>query len=421
MFDLVRGSPEVEAVWSGPVAKGLSLFEDALEVLESMLGTLEPAALDGANAAVGVSYFSTLENIAAAGKALCAARVAETAHWRSKGDRTPAHWVARTTGCSMAEALAATQVPERLRRLPQTDRQFRDGELTLTQARHITEAAMADPDAESGLLEMARNESLTVLREQCQRVIAAACTDDEARYQKVHRDRYVRQWTDSAGAFRMDISGTPDAGAEVLAALEPIAKRLGREARRNGCKVREEALRFDALVELCRPKDAEGKPQRPRYTINIRADRSAWLRGYTVGGEICEIDGIGPVPVSVAQKLLEDGVVNEIGLEGDDVVSLVSHSRYIPADVRRSVIARDPVCVFPGCYRRNDLQFHHWTEDFSKSRRTSLRDVCRVCPFHHDLITRGVMVLIGGPGKWDVRLSPNRHRSGADPPVLSSA
>lgn len=179
----------------------------------------------------------------------------------------------------------------------------------------------------------------------------------------------------------------------------------------------------DALAELCRPKDADGNRQRPRYSINLRADRAAWLRGWTVGGEVCEIDGIGPVPVTVAQKLLEDDVVNQIAMEGDDVVSLVSHSRYIPANVRRAVIARDPMCVFPGCYRRDDLQFHHWTEDFSKSRRTSLQDACRCCSFHHDLITRGLATLTGGPGKWEVDLNirPKRDRSGADPPVLSSA
>ena len=110
-------------------------------------------------------------------------------------------------------------------------------------------------------------------------------------------------------------------------------------------------------------------------------------------------------------------------MEGDDVVSLVSRSRYIPAAVRRALIARDPVCPVPGCYERDDLQFHHWREDFSKSRRTSLDDLCRPCSFHHDQITRGVMALIGGPGKWE--WVPARwlkqSRSGSDPPVLSSA
>lgn len=408
--------------WPEPVS-GLGLFDETHESLERMLGGLLVGALDGPQAAVGVALFSTLKNMAAAGEALCAARVAQTHHWRATGDRTAAHWVARHTGSSMAEALAAIEVPSRLPKLPDTDAQFRAGGLTLTQARHITEAAVADPAAEAELLDLAHREPLPVLRDRCQRVVAAACEDDEARYRKVHDNRYLRHWTNGEGAFRVDVSGTPDAGAELLATLKPIAHRLGRQARRHGHKVRQEALMFDALVELCRAKDETGATQRPRATINITADRSAWLRGRTRAGEKCEIDGAGPIPVSVAQALVEDGVVNEIGMKGDEVVSLVSRSRYIPANVRRAVIARDPVCSWPGCYRRDDLQFHHWTEDFSKSRRTSLADLCRACSFHHDMFTKGYAKLVGGPGKWEVELTTGRtrSRSGADPPVLSSA
>lgn len=397
------------------------LFDKVHASMERTLAGLEPGAASGEEAAVGVALFSIIKNMAAAGEALCAARVADTRHWRLSGDRTPAHWFARTTGSSMGEALAAVQVPERLRTLPATDAEFRAGGLSLSQARHITEAAVADPRAEARLLEIARREPLTVLREECQRVVAAACEDDEARYRKVHEQRYLRTWTGAGGAFRMDISATPDQGAEVLAALRPIAKRLGRRARRDGCKVRREALMFDALVELARGTDAEGKSQRPRTSINITADRAAWLRGKTVPGEKCEVEGGGPIPVSVAQRLVEDGVVNEVGMDGADVVSLVSHSRYIPAAVRRALIARDPMCPIPGCYERDDLQFHHWREDYTKSRRTSLDDLCRPCTFHHDQITRGVMTLRGGPGKWEWLPTAwlKRTQSRAGPPLLT--
>lgn len=412
----------VADVSPGPTDTDFEVLEDVTEWLGMVVRDFEPGARDGASAAVGVTLFATIEKLAAAGKALCAARVAETRHWRIAGDRTPAHWVARNTGCSMGEARPATEIPERLRKLPETNAQFRAGGLTLAQANHITEAATADPTAEARLLELAHREPLPVLRDHCQRVIAAACPDDEARYRKVHEGRYLRSWTNTAGALRMDISGTPDAGAEVMAALEPIAKRLGRQARRNGCKTRKEALLFDALVELCRGKDADGSVKRPRYSINITADRAAWLRGRTAPGEKCEIDGAGSIPVSVAQNLVEDGVINEIGMEGADVVSLVSRSRYIPANVRRAVVARDPICVWPGCYRRDDLQFHHWREDFSKSRRTSLDDLCRPCSFHHDLLTKGLATLFGGPGNWQVTLNLRRNRtSGADPPTLQRA
>jgi len=249
-------------------------------------------------------------------------------------------------------------------------------------------------------LETARREPLTVLREQAQRVTAAACEDAEARYRQVHDRRYLRHWTDGSGAFRLDASLTPDAGAEVLAALRPLRDKFSRQARRAGCRQPRDASAADALVELCRGGSATADGVRPRATINIRVDAGAWDRGRTRQAETCEAEGAGPIPVTVAQQLAEGARVNVSGMDGADVVSLVSHTRYIPARVRRALLVRDPVCVVPGCYERDDLEFDHWQVDFVKSRRTSLGDLTRVCKFHHNLKTRLGWVLIGGPGNW---------------------
>ena len=40
--------------------------------------------------------------------------------------------------------------------------------------------------------------------------------------------------------------------------------------------------------------------------MNVRVDHSAFLRGHTEAGEVCEIAGVGPIPVSVAQRLADD-------------------------------------------------------------------------------------------------------------------
>ena len=422
-FDDVAIGGALEHLSGEPLNGLFDLFDEVHESMERTLAALEPGAATGEEAAIGVALFSIIKNMAAAGEAMCAARVGETRHWRLSGDRTPAHWFARTTGSSMGDALAAVQVPERLRSLPATDAEFRSGGLSLSQARHITEAALADPGSEQELLDIARREPLATLRTQCQRVIAGACRDDEERYRRAHERRYLRHWTNAAGEFRMDVSTTPDVGAEILASLAPVAKRLGREARKYGCRERREALMMDALAEVCRGRDDSNAPRRPRVSINIRADRAAWLRGRTLPGETCEIDGGGPIPVSVAQSLVEDGVVNFVATEDGDVASLVSRSRYIPADVRRALIARDPMCVVPGCYARHDLEFHHWKVDFAKSRRTSLDDLARACSFHHGLITRGEWVLRGGPGRWEFlpKMLLDRMTSGVDPPVLVSS
>ena len=201
----------------------LDILEDAHEIVSNAIRGFEARALDGEDAAMGLVFFAGLRKLASAGEAFCAARVAETNYWRRDGDRTPAHFVARVTGSSMAEAMAATQVPERLRALPQTDHEFRAGGLTLAQARHITEAAIVDPGAEARLLDMAHREPLGTLREECLRVKAAACVDDEARYRAIHAGRYLRNWTDASGAFRLDTSAPASGVSEAPRRKAPDA------------------------------------------------------------------------------------------------------------------------------------------------------------------------------------------------------
>ena len=388
------------------------VLEDTHSWLRLVVSDLDPASMSGEDAAMGVVFFAEVEKLAAAGKAFCAARVKESGYWRRQGDRTPAHFVARVSGCSMAEARAATEVPERLRSLPNTDNEFREGRLTLSQARHITEAAQDDPSAEARLLEIAHREPLGTLREECLRVKAAACVDDEARYRAIHSGRYLRHWTDASGAFRLDASMTPDAGAEVLAALKPLRRELGLAARKRGCRERREALTADALVELCRGTGADGKRRRPRVNINLRVDSSAWARGRTEAGEICEIDGAGPIPVSVAERLAE-GRVNPVDLDSADVVSISTTSRYIPAPLRRALIVRDPTCVIAGCYERDDLEIDHVVER-EQGGPTSLANLCRLCRYHHGLKTHRRWKLIGR-GNSRYLLPPD------DPPEMATS
>ncbi len=59
---------------------------------------LEPRALEVSEAEELVEQFSALEKVAAAGKALAARRVADSGLWRDRGERSPAHWMAKAHG-----------------------------------------------------------------------------------------------------------------------------------------------------------------------------------------------------------------------------------------------------------------------------------------------------------------------------------
>src|SRR5207237_3583671 len=131
------------------------------------------------------------ERLVVAAKTLLARRAAESGRWRAKGDRSPAHWLARTTGTSVGQARATLETAERLRELPATEEALRAGKLSATQASVITDAASADPGAEGPLLERVGRDSVGELRDACEAVKAAA-TDDAARHAQVHRARSLR-------------------------------------------------------------------------------------------------------------------------------------------------------------------------------------------------------------------------------------
>jgi hypothetical protein len=63
----------------------------------------------------------------------------------------------------------------------------------------------------------------------------------------------------------------------------------------------------------------------PRYLALLRVDAAALRRGRVDGGELCEIAGVGPVPVSVARDLL-----------GEAIVKLVTTSAAVRPPRRRS-------------------------------------------------------------------------------------
>ena len=96
-----------------------------------------------------LDVLSDVKRLASAAETLFAARVAETDAWREgSADRSAAHWLARRTGISIAEAKAKLETAERLEDLPATAEAYRAGRLSDQQAREVVAGAVADPAAE---------------------------------------------------------------------------------------------------------------------------------------------------------------------------------------------------------------------------------------------------------------------------------
>jgi hypothetical protein len=390
----------------------VSALEATIATLEATVRDLEPATLSGDAARQLVELAARGERLFGALKSLAARRVSESNAWRAQGERTAAHWLARNTGTSVGQAIATLETAARLHELPALDAAYRAGALSLTQANEIASAAAADPTAERELVDAAANDGVAELRERCRRVKASAVPDEATRREAIRRTRSLRHWTDPDGAFRIDGRLLPEDGAELLVGLEPFRARTFAEARAAGRRERYEAYLADALVAMARDARAGSGAASsvPRASVHVRVDHTAFRRGHVEAGETCEIPGIGPIPVATARALAADAVISAIVTDGVDVKAVAHLGRSIPAHVRTALVARDPVCVVPGCHTRDGLEIDHIVA-FAEGGGTRLANLCRLCRWHHYLKTHQGHRLTGGPGDWAWKL-PETHAHG---------
>ncbi|MBW3590525.1 MAG: HNH endonuclease [Actinobacteria bacterium] len=393
-------------------------------MLEPALAQLDLETLDPQVALELTGKFSRLERMGAAGKALCGNRVAESNAWYETGERSPAHWVAWESKCTVGHAHKVLQTAELIGGLESTQAAFRRGALSERQAFDIADAAGADPQAEAELLALAEHESLRRLRRRCAQVKAAAGSPEET-HRRIWENRYLRHYTDLEGAFCLEGRMTTSDGAKVLAALEPVRQQLFNRYRKEPLgKVRPDAVLADAPVELASqagqtPEDAF-RPN-PSAVVHVRVDHSALVRGEIAPGEICEVPGVGPIPVSAARAFASDAFLCALATDGKDVTAVSHLGRTIPAHLRTALMERDPRCVVPGCTHEGPLEIDH-IKPVAEGGPTELNNLARLCRWHHYKKTyRGYRLKrVAGGWTWSTRDGPPPDPEAAQPELVFS-
>jgi hypothetical protein len=144
--------------------------------------------------------------------------------------------------------------------------------------------------------------------------------------------------------------------------------------------------------------------------VRVTVDSTALARGHSEPGERCEIDRIGPVPVTTARALLDDASVAVMVRDGDDITAVTSLKRLIPAKLRRALEARYGICGVKSCANDQFLQIDHVVAVEDRGP-TEMANLWRICSHHHALKTYGGWHVVGEPGNWDL-VPPD----GPDPP-----
>jgi Domain of unknown function (DUF222) len=434
------------------------MFERLVRIrgqLGELVTAVDPDAVSGRMARELWAEFDRIERLGAAGKTLLARRVAATHRAGSAGTKSAADDLARRGGTPTGAAREALETSSRLAELPGVEGALRRGELSAAQAALISAAAAASPAAEDRLLELATQISIKELRDECARVKATADPDPDATNRRIHDERRLRRWTDAEGAWNLFAHGTPQQGAAFNTVIDPIIEQIFAAARSDGRRESHGAYAFDALMAMAdraagccsaagrassddagvaavdRDDDdavdgadspqtlngvgqpgifAVGRPEsgpacavrpgrwtNPRYLALLRVDVQALRRGRVAGDELCEIGGVGPVPVSVARGLLGEAIVKLVITRGVDVLNVTHLGRGPTAAQRAALLWLNPTCSAQGCHRAR-IEWDH-RQPWASTGHTRLDELDPLCEFHHDLKTRLGHALVAGTGK----------------------
>jgi hypothetical protein len=294
--------------------------------------------------------------------------------------------------------------------------------------------------------------SLAELREECARVKAAADPDPEATNRRIHAQRRLRHYRDGEGGWNLSARGTAQAGAEFLTVLNAITDAIFTAARREGRKEPVEAYAFDAVMAMAEHAAGGDQPappptereqhghhapngsaepcpvppsrwSNPRYLALLRIDVAALRRGRVQGEELCEIAGIGPVPVSVAKEALGEAILKLVITTGVDVANLTHLGRGPTTAQKIALMWTNPLCSVQGCHRRR-IEYDH-QKPWAQTKHTRLDELDPLCGFHHDLKTRLHWALVPGTGKRpfvppdhpDTRVNSQRQREQVRQPL----
>jgi hypothetical protein len=172
---------------------------------------------------------------------------------------------------------------------PDTQAAALAGEVSLPQAAEITRTEAEVPGSEGELLALARRSGLGAVR-------------DQARKRRV--------------------------GVPFLNRLEAETDRCYRQTRKEGQGEPREALAADAFAAIVL---GQGRGRAASADLVILCDLAAYRRGHLHPGEVCQLQGGGPIPVALARQLGADAFLKAIIRDGVVVHTVAHFSRHIPA------------------------------------------------------------------------------------------
>jgi len=163
------------------------------------------------------------------------------------------------------------------------------------------------------------------------------------------------------------------------------------------------------------PAPATTAPTPTPKELVLVVDVETLRRGCVRPGETCHIRGVGPVPVEVARRWVDDAFIKAVIRDGDDVRLVHHFGRTINARLRTALDLTESTCAVPRCDNPR-LEYHH-LDRHADMGPTSWWNLGRPCTHCHHLATHDGYRLAGTPGHrlW---INPDGIVERADDPAL---
>ncbi len=303
------------------------------------------------------------------------------------------------------------------------------GVVSPRQARAAARAEKAEPGAGERLVAKAGSVSVTELENDANRIVAAASTESEAdRAARLRTKRMLRTGVDADGMGYGHWLLEPAEHARLMALIDAQKDRIFKDARTAGVREPSEAYAADALAALAdlpsrskgsgrgsSAEDAEEVVEDWSFTkLIVRVDLTALDRGQVAPGEVCEVAGLGPIPVADVWRMIDgDAFVAAVTTKGTEIDKVVHLGRK-PTVLQKTALEWFSAgeCSIEGCTNPARIEIDH-VADWADTKITRLPDLASPCGHHHDLKTHQGYTF--GP-----RLPSGKRRlippDGTDPP-----
>jgi hypothetical protein len=160
-----------------------------------------------------------------------------------------------------------------------------------------------------------------------------------------------------------------------------------------------DAYAADGLVAMARAANGSDGGKGTTEAI-VLVNLEPLHRGSVEGDEVCEIPGVGPVPLSVTRDLLGEAFLKLVIRDGIDIRTVVHLGRHPTAAQRTATFVRDGGrCVRPTCDRRI-CQIDH-IAPWADTHQTTLDELAGLCGPDHDLKTHRGHTYRRTPTGWE--------------------